>query len=99
LPEKGKQEHPFVNPIYRKTRHKHTHTTKNRLLVKKAQQKEVAANILFKEKLYFCKKPTCGLLSAHSAAPSRSPAVAIRAATNGTTKQRLFFNPSIHPDT
>ena len=89
----------IVNSIYRKTRHKHTHTTKNRMLVKKVQQKEVAANILFKEKLYFCKKPTCWLFSAHSAAPSRSPAVAIRAATNGTTKQRLFFNPSIHPDT
>ena len=89
----------IVNSIYRKTRHKHTHTTKNRMLVKKVQQKEVAANILFKEKLYFCEK-TDHLLALRSF----GGAIPLARSRNSPRNERgnettPFFNPSIHPDT
>ena len=66
---------------------------------KKCNKKKSLQISFSKKNCIFAKKPAVGLLSGHSAAPSRSPAVAIRAATNGATKQCLFFNPSIHPDT
>ena len=99
LTRKGQQEQPFVNPIYRKPKHKYTHTTKNRLLVKKVQQKEAAANILFKEKPYFRKK-TDHLLALR---PFGGAILLARSRHSPRNERRNatmpFFNPSIYPNT
>ena len=98
-PKRANKNSHLSTLFIEKTRHKHTHTTKNRFLVKKVQQKEVAANILFKEKLYFRKK-TDHLLALRSF----GGAIPLTRSRNSPRSERRnetmpFFNPSIHPDT